>query len=281
MADKNQILEQMKRLRAEFDRLEQMVKGDEEPASNIIEPVIEGKIMFAHDFEIVGGVATSKFPDCCAIGNEAGYYCTGTLIAPSLVITAKHCRRISRVFFGIDVSRPSDGETIDVIKDIPHPSPDVDIRVLVLRQAARAAPRHVAQGAEVGSPRSAIVAGFGTTDSAGSVGFGIKRYARVPIMSLDSSSPPDRQRYGSHAGFELVAGHLGLNRDSCKGDSGGPLYISSPDGDGDFLLGVTSRGTLNTQHLCGDGGIYVRADQVLDWVRSATAVNVEGPLQAE
>ncbi|NUQ73148.1 MAG: trypsin-like serine protease [Polyangiaceae bacterium] len=247
-------------------------------SSNLIKPVIEGSIMLAFDLEIVGGIITSMFPDCCAIGNENGYYCTGTLIAPTLVLTAKHCRRISRVFFGTNVNRPENGETIDIIKDSPHPDPDVDVRVLVLHHAAQAAPRHIAQGAEVGRPAEAIVAGFGTTDLAGTSGYGIKRYAKVPIMSLDSSLPADRQRFGSRDGIELVAGHLGLSRDTCKGDSGGPLYISDPNGRGDFLLGVTSRGSRNKQHVCGDGGIYVRADKVLDWVRFATEIDVEGPL---
>src|SRR5262249_43113781 len=147
-----------------------------------------------------------------------------------------------------------------------------------LQRAATAAPRHVAQGAEVGNPRTAVVAGFGTTNPAGTEGYGVKRHARVPIMSLSSASPEDRQNYGSRAGIELVAGHLGLRRDSCKGDSGGPLYIADPNGNGYFLLGATSRGTINAQRTCGDGGIYVRVDQFLDWIRTTTAVPVEGAL---
>ena len=250
------------------------------PASNLIEPVIDGEIIFAGegDLEIIGGVITSKYPDCCAIGNDTGYYCTGTLIAPTLVITAKHCKNITRVFFGTNTNQPQNGETIRIVDDIHHPDPDVDIRVLVLQKAPRAKPRHVAQASEVGSPRTAVVAGFGNTDLAGTSGYGTKRYARVPIMSLDSMSHIDQQTYGSRAGIELVAGHLGLNRDSCKGDSGGPLYISDPNGNGDFLLGATSRGTDNAEHMCGDGGIYVRVDKFLDWIRAETGVKVDGPL---
>jgi hypothetical protein len=280
MPDVTRILEHIGRLRDELNQLEQLVKGGDGPAPDLIEPVTEGEISFdnAGDLEIVGGVATSKFPDCCAIGSAAGYYCTGTLIAPSLVITAKHCKDISRVFFGRNVSQPQGGETIDVALDIPHPDPLVDIRVLVLQRPASATPRHVAQGAELGSPRTAIVAGFGTTDLAGTSGYGVKRYARVPIMSLSSTSAADQQKYGSRPDVEMVAGHLGLRRDSCKGDSGGPLYISDPNGNGYFLLGATSRGTSNAQHVCGDGGIYVRVDKFLDWIRAATGIDVDGPL---
>lgn len=278
--DTTRILEHITRLRDELDQLEKLVKGDNQRAVNLVEPVIEGEIIFESesDLEIVGGITTSKFSDCCAIGNEKGYYCTGTLIAPTLVVTAKHCDSISRVFFGINVSQSQNGETIAVERDIPHPDPDVDLRVLILQRAALATPRHVAQGTEVGNPRTAIVAGFGTTDLAGATGYGIKRYARVPILLLSSTSPADQQNYGSRIGIEMVAGHLGLKRDSCKGDSGGPLYISDPNGKGYFLLGATSRGTTNAQHMCGDGGIYVRVDKLLEWIRTATAINVDGPL---
>ncbi len=280
MSDTSKILEHIGRLREELDQLEKLVKGDRIADQNLIEPVTIDEIVFEgkNDLEIVGGITTSRFSDCCAIGNETGYYCTGTLIAPTLVITAKHCQSISRVFFGTNVSQPQSGETIDVASDIPHPDPNVDIRVLVLQRAALATPRHVAQGAEVGAPRSATVAGFGHTNLAGTEGYGIKRYARVPVMSLSSASLEDQQTYGSRPDFEMVAGHLGLRRDSCKGDSGGPLYISDPNGNGYFLLGATSRGTNNAQNMCGDGGIYVRVDKFLDWIRSATGVNVDGPL---
>jgi len=280
MNDTTKILEHISRLRDELDQLEKLVKGGDMPTMNMVEPVTDGEIVFAgeRDLEIVGGIATSKYPDCCAVGNQTGYYCTGTLIAPTLIVTAKHCESISRVFFGTDVNQPQNGKTIDVVRDISHPDPDVDILVLVLQHAAPVTPRHVAQGAEVGNPRTAVVAGFGTTDLAGTAGYGIKRYARVPIMSLGSTSLDDQQKYGSRANIELVAGHLGLDRDSCRGDSGGPLYISDPNGNGDLLLGATSRGTKNAQHVCGDGGIYVRVDRFLDWIRTATGVEVDGPL---
>jgi hypothetical protein len=280
MSDPQRLLEHIRRIRAELDELEQLVRADDAPTVHYVEPVTDGEIIFEDggNFEIIGGLMTSKFPDCCAVGNDKSYYCTGTLIAPTLVITAKHCKGSSRIFFGKDINHPEAGETINIRQNIPHPDPSVDIRVLVLERAAQAIPRHVAQGAEIGNPHTAIVAGYGTTNLAGTQGYGIKRYARVPIMSLDSALPADQQQYGSHANMELVAGHLGLHRDTCRGDSGGPLYIADPNGNGYFLLGATSRGTKNAEHVCGDGGIYVRVDTFLDWIRAATAIHVDGPL---
>ena len=84
MSDTTRILEHIGRLREELDRLEKLVRGDALPDTNMIEPVTDDEIIFAGegDLEIIGGIPTSKFLDCCAIGNRTGYYCTGTLIRP-------------------------------------------------------------------------------------------------------------------------------------------------------------------------------------------------------
>ena len=95
-------------------------------------------------------------------------------------------------------------------------------------------------------------------------------------MSLGCESPADQARFGCRAGTEMVAGHRGLLRDSCRGDSGGPLYIQNPAGDF-YLLGATSRGSRDGSHVCGDGGIYVRVDHFLDWIHEKTGVAIEGP----
>jgi hypothetical protein len=226
---------------------------------------------------IIGGTATSRFPDCCAVGGPTGYRCTGTLIAPTVVVTAKHCERrlVDRVFFGSDLD-DSSGEEIEVERQ--HELDGIDLRVLVLRRPAKVEPRHVAQGLEVRGDE-AVVAGFGTIDFAGRIGYGTKRETKVPITSLDCGSAVAGD-LGCTPGMELVAGHRGLNRDTCKGDSGGPLYIRGPEGR-HYLLGVTSRGVklrgAPPGPLCGDGGVYVRVDQCLDWVREVTKVEIEGP----
>ena len=80
----------------------------------------------AADVEIVGGAATAEFPDCCAVGNADGYFCTGTLIAPNLVVTADHCQNVTRVFLkGNNVLAPQGGEVINVIAQHTHPEVDL------------------------------------------------------------------------------------------------------------------------------------------------------------
>jgi Trypsin len=223
---------------------------------------------------IVGGVPTREFPDCCAVGNATQFYCTGTLIAPMLIVTARHCPDLKRAFLkGYDINDPAGGEIIEIGEEFAHE--EADLRVLVLRQASSVAPRHIAQGAEVRGQRALLV-GFGTIDFGGTVGYGVKRKVEVPITSIDCGGPGESNRYGCRQGKEMVAGHRGLDRDSCRGDSGGPLYILGAEGTY-HLLGVTSRG-LGGPRVCGDGGIYVRVDQFLDWIRSKTGITIPGPL---
>ncbi|HVG34693.1 MAG TPA: trypsin-like serine protease [Pyrinomonadaceae bacterium] len=235
--------------------------------------------------EIFGGKPTKEFPDCCAVGGNEfhGYFCSGTLIAPNLVLTAKHCHTpdtpITRVFLkGNDTSKLSKGEEIAVTS--VHTHPDVDLMVLVLEHASKVTKRHIAQGKEVKGTK-AIVVGFGTTDVQGSTDYGLKRKAEVPIMTLNCGTDEDQVKYRCKKNIELVAGHKGIRRDTCRGDSGGPLYIESDEGPY-YLLGVTSRGLKDFDHfppqLCGNGGIYVRADQFIDWIQDVTGISIEGPV---
>jgi secreted trypsin-like serine protease len=225
---------------------------------------------------IVGGKPTSDFPDCCAVGDDTDFYCTGTLIARRLVVTARHCDDIQRVFLrGTNVDQLNNGEVISVTDSIAHDK--YDLRILVLERDSEVTPCHVAQGAEIGNPKTARLVGFGNVNLAGTIGYGIKRMVDVPIASLQCATPNEETSFGCRGGKEMVAGHKGLLKDSCHGDSGGPLYIKNSNG-GYYLLGATSRGLSNSNNACGDGGIYVRVDQFLDWIREVTGMEVEGPI---
>lgn len=119
------------------------------------------------------------------------------------------------------------------------------------------------------------IVGFGGTGSSADKQ-GIKRGTMVGRASASCSGhvpslvPPrsDAAAYGCRPGREIVAGAMpnsSLSPDTCPGDSGGPLYVSSslpavgdPPEAEMRLAGVTSRSTARQQQQCGDGGIYVR-----------------------
>ena len=242
------------------------------PAPAVVPPTAPGR-------EIVGGEETDEFPDCCAVGNDYFYNCSGTLVAPNLVVTADHCQNVTRVFLkGNDVEEPDTGETIRVVDQFSHP--ELDVKVLVLEQDASVPPRHVVQGAEIEDAveddqgrKVATLVGFGTIDFQGILGYGRKRRVEVPITSLDCSATGHTKKYGCVPGRELVAGQRGLLLDTCCGDSGGPLYIQNGNGEY-YLLGATSRGSRDSFTTCGSGGIYVRVDLCLDWVREVTGAEL-------
>ena len=211
---------------------------------------------------IVGGSPTSDFPDCCALGNSSNFFCTGTLIASNFVLTAKHCASVTKVLIGSDNVRSAGGELQTVASRIQHPS--LDLQLLHLANNSTIAPRRIARGADAQAV-IAILAGFGMDDFQGTSGFGIKRTVQVPIETPDCQGQGESQKFGCAPGAEMVAGHRGLRRDTCKGDSGGPLYVQSPDR-GPVLLGVTSRGARNDLNVCGDGAVYVRADLAVAWI---------------
>jgi secreted trypsin-like serine protease len=90
----------------------------------------------------------------------------------------------------------------------------------------------------------------------------------------------DQDYYHCTSGREIVAGAPSLDKDTCNGDSGGPLYVQSSDGSL-YLAGTTSRPT-GTPGLrpCGNGGIYVRTDgAVVNWIQSLGIHVFVGPPQ--
>ncbi|HEX5994941.1 MAG TPA: serine protease [Jiangellales bacterium] len=216
---------------------------------------------------IVGGTPTAEYPDCVAIGSATQWCCTGTLVAPNVVVTAAHCVAggcANRVFVGDDVHFLGDGQVIPVQEAVVHPGyrrpkRTQDLAVLILQIPADVTPRAVAPVEAVRASATVRLAGFGNTDVYSSGGYGRRRMVDVPIASSDS-------RHGDDPGTEFVAGAPFLDRDSCNGDSGGPAYVQA-DGHW-YLAGATSRATASSVRPCGDGGVYTMVATYERWMRS-------------
>jgi secreted trypsin-like serine protease len=232
---------------------------------------------------IIGGVPVKppEFLDCVAVGNDAQWGCSGTLIGPNVVVTAGHCADYAtRVFFGYDVAKK--GLQVRVKRRVRHPqyhkTRHNDLMVLVLeKDVETVAPRRIASKTRIDKATDGRVVGFGHADAAGMFGYGIKRMVDVPIATVNCQgtvgSQNDNMTYGCDRGFELVAGRPLLERDSCRGDSGGPIYIAESATTW-TLAAATSRATDSAMHTCGDGGIYVRLDRYLPWIRSIPAAKL-------
>jgi len=223
--------------------------------------------------DVVGGapVPDGDWRDAVAILGSGGR-CSGTLVAPDVVLTAGHCIGIDPetvVIGAIDLAR-GDGEWIDVewARAYPAWQDQFDVGVIVLAHASRVLPRPVARAC---TAREALhrghalaVVGFGLTTTDGSERAVTKNAATIEVV--DPTCTTDDSCQGAiDPGGEFIAG--GGGRDACFGDSGGPAYADTAAGP--VVLGVVSRG-LAGDWACGRGGVYVRADRVASWIEDVT-----------
>lgn len=205
--------------------------------------------------------------------------CTGTLIAPNLVITAGHCMSPSpgSVILGTNDYRDP-GEEIDVAQAITYPNSwnTYDVGLLVLERDSQYTPRTIAtdcirddiqDGAEV------IVVGYGAIDAYGYRYTPILQEGTTVITDADCSHTDWGCNSAVTPNGEVGAGEDGV--DACYGDSGGPLFL--PTSRGLYLLGVTSRGWYGAD--CGEGGVWVRPDspELFAWIEQEANVTLPRP----
>ena len=250
---------------------------------------IDGATTAQLDQEVIGGAAApaGKWPDTVAVLWDGQQACTGTLVAPNVVITAGHCvagGAPNGVLIGASkLSAPQEGETIQVMRAIEYPNSQnsVDAGLLVLaRDATKAMPRQIASGwtkFDIKNEAQVQLVGFGTTDRDGMVSTDSLLEATTKITDFNCTKEGVGCNLLARPAGELGAGGMGI--DTCPGDSGGPAYLL-PDY-GAFLAGITSRGYDTNTYYCSEGGIYERADKIVDWMETTSGVKVaRGPTPA-
>lgn len=227
---------------------------------------------------IIGGdaVPPGGFPNCVCVGLPH-WGCTGVVVAPQIVLTAAHCgATIDRIMAGGNsvVSPDPMARTVAVRRAVVHPGyrehpySENDITVLILDTPANVIPAGLATRQQIADATMFDVVGFGYNDPVEPKGFGTKRHVRIELEAIMARAGEDLgdlpATLGFHPEYEFVAGRKSLRRDSCSGDSGGPIYIPV---DGNFrLAGLTSRATRTASARCGDGGIYVEPLYFLDFI---------------
>jgi endonuclease G len=223
---------------------------------------------------VVGGSSApqGKWPDAVAVLGPKGS-CTGTLIAPDVVLTAGHCAEIEPAHvIANTVDYAADGGKRVAVKSTtayPDWQSSYDVSVIVLEEPITSiTPRMLGTSCTFRGFSNAMdvhLVGFGLTEEGGTGNNTHLNEAMAPVVDPECMGP-----YGcNHSvqpGGEFVAG--GGGTDSCFGDSGGPVYLDTPRGV--IAIGAVSRGVNGAQMPCGSGGIYVRTDKIIDWIEETT-----------
>ena len=210
---------------------------------------------------IQGGSKDRRDPAVGLVWIRGGGFCTGTLIAPNVVLTAGHCVSdpVASFYTGegkgaADVGRLPVAGLVkhEVIDQVAHPSyqdenqcPNSTFDVGLLRLAkpiAKVAPLSVAtQPPRIGITCRAV--GYGVHNGpSGQITVEQRRAATEKVLAVDDTSVQVGRKSG-------IVDH---------GDSGGPLLC------GHEIFGTTSCG--NDQAPSHKDAYYGRVDSIGDWI---------------
>ncbi|KAL7821490.1 serine endopeptidase [Trichoderma aethiopicum] len=232
--------------------------------------------------DIVGGTAASlgEFPYIVSLQNpsQGGHFCGGVLVNANTVVTAAHCSVVYpasqiRVRAGT-LTWNSGGTLVGVSQIIVNPSyndrtTDFDVAVWHLSSSIPQSSTIgyatlPAQGSDPAAGSTVTTAGWGTTsENSNSIPSRLNKVS-VPVVSRSTCQSDYRSQGLSVTNNMFCAGLTQGGKDSCSGDSGGPIV----DANG-VLQGVVSWGIGCAE--AGFPGVYTRIGNFVNYINQNLA----------
>ncbi|KAK2907890.1 transmembrane protease serine 9 [Channa argus] len=226
---------------------------------------------------IVGGVTARRgeWPWIGSLQYQRLHRCGATLIHKKWLLTAAHCLKSDpgpsnwAVSLGSVLRSGVGALVIPIQRVIIHPDfngTNMDIDVALLELAVPAPISYTIQSVCLPSPvhhflknAECYITGWGSMREGGSL---TNLLQKAPVKLIDQTHC--QQSYGDVLTTNMMcAGYMEGGRDTCLGDSGGPLTCRQLSGQW-FIAGVTSWG-----HGCGRTGfpgVYTRVTSVRKWI---------------